>query len=201
MRIGFAGLGRWACPQPRRQGFDLVVWNRTHSVAEHLAAGSDVQLPNPRVALRNIDIVVTILADDAASGPCILTRLFLAPSTTHFHRNGNVEIPVHIRDLVGETYRELTLQYTGCHAKPPRMPAFDHGGVTRVTPKPRRCCHVFVALSRQVITLETARVLGGETGRQLTNDPRHQQTLAKATGPGNEAAPLTSSTSSCTRRC
>lgn len=69
--VGFAGLGRMGVPMARRiasAGHDLTVWNRTRAKADAFAA----DVPGVRVAdtpaalAANVDVVVTMLADDAA---------------------------------------------------------------------------------------------------------------------------------------
>jgi 3-hydroxyisobutyrate dehydrogenase-like beta-hydroxyacid dehydrogenase len=71
MPVGFVGLGRMGQHMARNiaaAGFDLVVWNRSGEVADQLAAqiGCDA-VAMPRALSDEVDIVVTMLADDAAS--------------------------------------------------------------------------------------------------------------------------------------
>jgi 3-hydroxyisobutyrate dehydrogenase-like beta-hydroxyacid dehydrogenase len=71
-RVGFIGLGRMGAPMAAnvaRAGFPLAVHNRTPAamrafVAEHGAAAAD----DPASLADSVDVVVTMLADDAALG-------------------------------------------------------------------------------------------------------------------------------------
>lgn len=72
MRVGFAGLGRMGTPMARnlaRAGIALTIWNRTRAKARTLAddIGCDVA-PTPRTLAERCDVVISMLADDAASG-------------------------------------------------------------------------------------------------------------------------------------
>ncbi len=79
MIVGFLGLGRMgqhmAC-NLARAGFELVVWNRSQDKAQALAAELAAELgperridvaKTPRAVAQAADVVVTMLADDAAS--------------------------------------------------------------------------------------------------------------------------------------
>ena len=69
-RLGFAGLGRMGRPMVRnlaRAGFEVVVWNRTRSVAEDLAGATGVDVADTPRQMADADVVITMLADDAAS--------------------------------------------------------------------------------------------------------------------------------------
>jgi 3-hydroxyisobutyrate dehydrogenase len=70
MRVGFAGLGRMGVPMARnlaRSGVALTLWNRTGAKARALAGeiGADIAA-TPR-DLGSCDVVISMLADDAAS--------------------------------------------------------------------------------------------------------------------------------------
>ena len=71
MRVGFAGLGRMGVPMARnlaRAGIDLTLWNRTGAKARALAEdlGCGVAA-TPRALAESSDVVISMLADDAAS--------------------------------------------------------------------------------------------------------------------------------------
>lgn len=69
MKIGFLGLGRMGAAMAAnlvRAGHEVVVWNRTAKRAEPLIAQGAVLAPSPRAAAAGRDIVVSMLADDAA---------------------------------------------------------------------------------------------------------------------------------------
>ena len=68
-RIAFIGLGIMGSPMAKRllaAGYPLTVWNRTASRAESLQAeGADVAA-SPAEAVREADVVITMLADPTA---------------------------------------------------------------------------------------------------------------------------------------
>jgi 3-hydroxyisobutyrate dehydrogenase-like beta-hydroxyacid dehydrogenase len=68
-RIAFLGLGIMGNPMAKRllaAGYPLTVWNRTASRAEPLQAeGADVAA-SPAEAVRDADVVITMLADPTA---------------------------------------------------------------------------------------------------------------------------------------
>jgi 3-hydroxyisobutyrate dehydrogenase-like beta-hydroxyacid dehydrogenase len=71
MRVGFAGLGRMGWPMARNlvdAGFEVAVWNRSTERAEIFAAETGALMTvTPRALAEASDVVVTMLADDAAS--------------------------------------------------------------------------------------------------------------------------------------
>ncbi len=69
MKIGFLGLGHMGAAMAAnlvRAGHEVLVWNRTAKRAEPLVAQGAVLAPSPRAAAAGRDIVVSMLADDAA---------------------------------------------------------------------------------------------------------------------------------------
>ncbi len=70
MRVGFVGLGRMGslmAANIAKAGHDLAVWNRTAAKAEALAAEMGATVAETPAALTaTSDVVVTMLADDAA---------------------------------------------------------------------------------------------------------------------------------------
>jgi len=71
MRVGFAGLGRMGAPMARnlaRAGHDLTLWNRSPGRARALAGELGCAVADsPRALSDAAEVVVTMLADDAAS--------------------------------------------------------------------------------------------------------------------------------------
>ncbi|MEQ5870399.1 NAD(P)-dependent oxidoreductase [Sagittula sp. NFXS13] len=71
MRVGFAGLGRMGAHMARNliaAGHEVCVWNRTHQTASDFAASEGgTAVATPAELVRGADIVVTMLANDAAS--------------------------------------------------------------------------------------------------------------------------------------
>ncbi len=69
MKVGFLGLGRMGsgiAANILKAGHDLEVWNRSPEKAEPLVRDGAALARTPREAARERDIVVTMLADDAA---------------------------------------------------------------------------------------------------------------------------------------
>ena len=68
MRIGFIGLGQMGSGMSARllaQGHELVVWNRTRAAADVLQRSGAAVAEQPEAVLDS-DVVITMLADDAA---------------------------------------------------------------------------------------------------------------------------------------
>jgi 3-hydroxyisobutyrate dehydrogenase-like beta-hydroxyacid dehydrogenase len=69
MRVGFVGLGRMGLPMARnlaRAGHEVAAYNRTRSRAEALAEAGGRAVDTPAEAASGAEVVVTMLADDAA---------------------------------------------------------------------------------------------------------------------------------------
>lgn len=69
-KIAFLGLGSMGLPMARRlldAGHPLTVWNRTAGKADALVADGAVRAATPADAVRDADVVVTMLADPAAA--------------------------------------------------------------------------------------------------------------------------------------
>ncbi|GAA0603754.1 NAD(P)-dependent oxidoreductase [Streptomyces crystallinus] len=69
-KIAFLGLGNMGAPMARRllsAGYGLTVWNRTPARAEALVADGAVAAASPAEAVRDADVVITMLADPAAA--------------------------------------------------------------------------------------------------------------------------------------
>lgn len=67
--VGFIGLGLLGLPMARRlarEGFPLRVYNRTASKAASVEALGATRVDTPAEAARGSDVVVTVVADDAA---------------------------------------------------------------------------------------------------------------------------------------
>ena len=71
MKLGMAGLGRMGVPMAKNlinAGFDIQVWNRNHERSASFATEMQCQIAQTPEALASAcDIVITMLADDAAS--------------------------------------------------------------------------------------------------------------------------------------
>jgi 3-hydroxyisobutyrate dehydrogenase len=70
-RVGFVGLGRMGAPMAANlaaAGFELGVWNRSIARAEQMALQTNATVcATPRELAENCDVVISMLADDAAS--------------------------------------------------------------------------------------------------------------------------------------
>lgn len=69
MRVGFVGLGRMGLPMARnlvRAGHEVAAYNRTRSRADALAEAGARVADTPADAAAGAEVVVTMLADDAA---------------------------------------------------------------------------------------------------------------------------------------
>jgi 3-hydroxyisobutyrate dehydrogenase-like beta-hydroxyacid dehydrogenase len=69
MKIAFLGLGRMGvgiAANILKAGHELTVWNRSPDKAQDLVAAGAVLAPSPRAAAEGREIVLTMLADDAA---------------------------------------------------------------------------------------------------------------------------------------
>jgi 3-hydroxyisobutyrate dehydrogenase-like beta-hydroxyacid dehydrogenase len=69
MRVAFVGLGQMGSAMAERllnAGHTLIVYNRTAARAEPLVARGATRAPTPAEAVREADVVFTMLADDAS---------------------------------------------------------------------------------------------------------------------------------------
>ena len=95
MKVGFAGLGRMGsamAPRLLEAGFELVVWNRTRSRADVLAARGARLAETPRALASEVEVVISMLTEDAGvaalfGGPdgflstAVAGKLFIEMST------------------------------------------------------------------------------------------------------------------------
>ncbi len=105
MRIGFAGLGRMGSHMVRNliaAGHDVTVWNRSLDKAERLVLQTGCGVaPTPKELADKTDVIITMLADDAAS-----EAVHLGPEGIFAGRRARTLIemgtmsPDHIRALV-----------------------------------------------------------------------------------------------------
>lgn len=96
MNVGFIGLGNMGQPMARnllRAGHQLQVYNRTPQRAQALAADGAVPVDSPASAATGVDVVITMLADDAAVEGAVFGEYglldTLAPGTTHLSMSTN----------------------------------------------------------------------------------------------------------------
>lgn len=77
MNVGFIGLGQMGRPMAARllaAGHRVTAWNRTRSAGDALAAQGASLVDDPRAAVGGVDVVITMLADDAAVEATWLAR-------------------------------------------------------------------------------------------------------------------------------
>ena len=105
MRVGFAGLGRMGNHMARNlvtAGYDVKVWKRSQYKAEQLAKESACAVAVSLKELADLsDVVITMLADDAASdGVHRGADGLFAGGRAHTLIEMGTMSPDHIRDLV-----------------------------------------------------------------------------------------------------
>ena len=104
MQIGFAGLGRMGIAMARNlvhAGHDITVWNRSYGKATRFAAETGTSaVATPRQLADTADIIITMLADDAASDGVHLgdDGLFAGSKARRFIEMGTMS-PDHIVSL------------------------------------------------------------------------------------------------------
>lgn len=89
MRIGFLGLGAMGLPMARnlaRAGHEVVAWNRTPSRGDPLLAVGGRSAASPAEVAGQVDLLLSMLADDAAVQAVVLdagTVAALPPGAAH----------------------------------------------------------------------------------------------------------------------
>lgn len=107
MRVGFAGLGRMGAPMVRNlvaAGHEVTIWNRTEAKAQALARETGCAIAGAPVDLtRAVEVVFTMLADDAASQRVHLEPdgLFAGQGARAFVQMGTLS-PDHIAALASD---------------------------------------------------------------------------------------------------
>lgn len=90
IRVAFLGTGLMGAPMARhvaRAGFRLTVWNRSRQKAEPLAGDGVAIVDSPQDAVRDADIVITMLSD----GPAVAAVLF-DPETLGAFKSGAIAV-------------------------------------------------------------------------------------------------------------
>ena len=109
--VAFLGLGRMGRPMAlnvRRAGYDLLVWNRTHEKATEFAGShAAVAAATPAEAAADADIVISMLADDAA----VIEAH--AGTTGSFSALRPGAVVVEMSTIALDTVRELAERATG----------------------------------------------------------------------------------------
>ncbi|PLR40489.1 oxidoreductase [Chimaeribacter coloradensis] len=88
MKVGFAGLGAMGSAMAKNilsAGHTLTVWNRSPQAADTLASQGATAVDDP-TGLAHVDVLITMLADDAATWSVVVESGLLAqmiPGTVH----------------------------------------------------------------------------------------------------------------------
>ncbi|MFJ6373987.1 NAD(P)-dependent oxidoreductase [Streptomyces virginiae] len=110
-KIAFLGLGRMGAPMARHllsRGYELTVWNRTPGKAGPLVEAGAVLAPSPAEAVRDADLVVTMLADPQALRAVAESVLPALRPGTHWIDTSTVG-PDPVRELAGRLPAGVTL--------------------------------------------------------------------------------------------
>lgn len=186
MRLGFAGLGRMGAYMARNlsaSGHELTLWNRSWDKAASLASELSCDVARTPAALTaGSDVVITMLADDAASehvhrGP---DGLFAARGAPWFIEMGTMS-PGHINALVASAPPEATVidaPVSGATQAAADAQLLIMAGCTQAEVAPIR--PIFDALGRQTIYL--GHPGAGAVMKLAVNSLIHgiNQTLAEA---------------------
>jgi 3-hydroxyisobutyrate dehydrogenase-like beta-hydroxyacid dehydrogenase len=115
MKVGFIGLGNMGSAIARNlieAGHDLTVYNRTRSRAEALTSLGAIVAETPAEAASDAEVLITMLADDAAVEDVIFTPgntiEALAPGAVHISMS---TISVGLSRRLAESHRERQQHY------------------------------------------------------------------------------------------
>lgn len=186
IRVGVAGLGRMGEPMAAnlgKAGFQVSLWNRTKAKADTLAASMGATVcDTPRELAATCDVVITMLADDAAS-----TAVFSSPDGLFDPGQGAQHIlsmgthsPEHIRELARQSTGAVIIDapVSGSIAAATDAQLLIMAGATSVAIEP--VMSVLGALGRETICLGS--VGSGATMKLVVNMLIHglNQTVAEA---------------------
>ncbi|WP_306186867.1 NAD(P)-dependent oxidoreductase [Streptomyces sp. MK5] len=110
-KIAFLGLGHMGSPMARRllaAGHPLTVWNRTAAKAGPLVAEGAVHAASPADAVRDADVVITVLAGPSALAAVADAVLPALPAGAHWVEMSTVG-PDAVRDLAARLGDRATL--------------------------------------------------------------------------------------------
>lgn len=186
MRVGFAGLGRMGNHMARNlavAGFDVVVWNRSSGKAEQLARETECGVASTPKELGNeTDVVITMLADDAASDGVHqgAEGLFAGDRARTLIEMGTMS-PDHIGTLANSAPTDITIidaPVSGATQAAADRQLMIMAGCTTDTAAPIMA--IFEALGREVICL--GKQGAGAVMKLAVNSLIHgiNQTLAEA---------------------
>ncbi|WP_031145909.1 NAD(P)-dependent oxidoreductase [Streptomyces erythrochromogenes] len=110
-QIAFLGVGRMGAPMARHllaRGHGLTVWNRTPEKARRLAEAGATVAATPAEAVRDADLVITMLADPAALWAVAESVLPALRPGVHWIDTSTVG-PEPVRELAGRLPEGVTL--------------------------------------------------------------------------------------------
>ncbi|MDN0194463.1 NAD(P)-dependent oxidoreductase [Streptomyces sp. S.PNR 29] len=110
-KIAFLGLGHMGAPMARQllvAGHPLTAWNRTAEKTEPLVADGAVRAASPAEAVRDADVVITMLADPAALGTVAAAIVPALRPGTHWVEMSTVG-PDAVRELAARLGEGVTL--------------------------------------------------------------------------------------------
>ncbi|HEU0053842.1 MAG TPA: NAD(P)-dependent oxidoreductase [Longimicrobium sp.] len=200
MKIAFLGLGSMGTPMARnlvRAGHDVAVWNRTRARAEPLAADGARVADSIADAVGDAEVVVTMLADDAALGRVVFAGdgllQALAPGAVHA---GMSTVGVSLSRRVAEAHAAKGQRYVAAPVF--GRPEAAEGAKLRVVAAGaaedvERCRPVFDAVGQQTIVVgedapgaNVVKLCGNFLLATLIEALGEAYALAEKTGVGKE---------------
>jgi 3-hydroxyisobutyrate dehydrogenase-like beta-hydroxyacid dehydrogenase len=164
MKIGFIGLGQMGRGMAARlieRGHELVVWNRTRAAAEALERLGATVAREPAEALRNVDVVITMLADDAAIDAVWIAPALvrgIAASTVHLNM---ASVSLQMAERLTRLHADAGTPYVSAPVFGRPRAAAD-GQLDIIAAGPRdaiaRCTPLFEALGKQWFDIGTTAI-------------------------------------------
>ena len=161
MKVGFIGLGQMGRGMAARlieRGHELVVWNRTRAAAEGLDRLGATVAREPAEALWNVDVVITMLADDAAIDAVWIAPALVrgvAASTVHLNM---ASVSLQMAERLTRLHADAGTTYVSAPVFGRPRAAAD-GQLDIIAAGPRdaiaRCTPLFEALGKQWFDIGT----------------------------------------------
>jgi len=164
MKLGFIGLGQMGRGMAARliqRGHELAVWNRTRAAAEALVPLGATVAAEPAETLRDVDVAITMLADDAA-----IDAVWIAPALVG--RLGASTVHLNMASVSLEMAERLTKLHASAGTAYVSAPVFGRpqaaadGQLDIVAAGPRhaiaRCTPLFESLGKQWFDLGTTAI-------------------------------------------
>jgi 3-hydroxyisobutyrate dehydrogenase-like beta-hydroxyacid dehydrogenase len=164
MKVGFIGLGQMGRGMSARlmeRGHELVVWNRTREVAETLERLGAKVASEPAATLRGVDVVITMLADDAAiESVWIAQELIRKVSASTIHLN-MASVSLQMAQRLTRLHAESATPYVSAPVfGRPQAAAIGQLDIVAAGPRDAitRCTPLFEALGKQWFDLGTTAI-------------------------------------------